>query len=259
MKILVAYKRVVDFTPGRPHAPRRNGNGNGNGKRKPTSPTSRLVRTLGAGDQVVEYFKPAAKPAWMTAEQWGRLPPSITVREVRRTVKRNGFRPITVTVVTTLLDPDAYPAEEVVELRLTRWVVETNIRHLKTTLGMGVLKCKTLDGVRKERLVFLLLYNLIRALMLRAARRQRVNVNRLSFADALAWLRFADAGPGGAAGAAGAAADTGQAPPTLKVNPLREGRLEPRVLKRQKKEFPYMTAPRATLKAQLRATYCDMS
>ena len=116
-----------------------------------------------------------------------------------------------------------------------------------------------LDGVRKERLVFLLLYNLIRALMLRAARRQRVNVNRLSFADALAWLRFADAGPGGAAGAAGAAADTGQAPPTLKVNPLREGRLEPRVLKRQKKEFPYMTAPRATLKAQLRATYCDMS
>ena len=60
----------------------------------------------------------------------------------------------TVTVVTTLLDADAYPAEELIELRMTRWMVETNIHHLKITLGMDVLKCKTLDGVRKERLVF---------------------------------------------------------------------------------------------------------
>ncbi len=180
----------------------------------------------------------------MAAEQWEQLPASITVREVRRTVKRNGFRPITVTVVTTLLDADAYPADELIELRLTRWMVETNIRHLKITLGMDVLKCKTLDGVRKERLIFLLLYNLIRLLMLRAARRQRVNVSRLSFADTLAWLRFGDASA---------------APPALKVNPLREGRLEPRVLKRQKKEFPYMTARRAVLRAQLHAIHCDMS
>ena len=246
------HKRVVDFTPGRPHAPRRSkckSKGKGAGK-----PTSRLVRTLGEDDQVVEYFKPAQKPAWMAAERWEQLPDSIAVREVRRTVKRKGFRPITVTVVTTLLDPDVYPADELVELRLTRWMVETNIRHLKTTPGMDVLKCKTVEGVRKERLVFLLLYNLIRLLMLRAARRQRVNINRLSFADALAWLRFAEAGPG-----AGAAGGADAAPPALKVNPLREGRLEPRALKRQKKEFPYMTVPRAAFKAQLRATYCDMS
>jgi hypothetical protein len=244
----VHHKRVVDFTPGRPHARRRKGKGKGKRKGEVDAdagkPTSRLVRTLGENDQLVEYFKPAAKPAWMGAEPWEQLPPSIVVREVRRTVRRKGFRPITVTVVTTLLDADAYPAEELIELRLTRWMVETNIRHLKITLGMDVLKCKTLDGVRKERLVFLLLYNLIRLLMLRAARCQRVNVNRLSFADTLAWLRLGDA-------------DT--PPPALKVNPLREGRLEPRVLKRQKKEFPYMTAPRAVLKAQLRAIHCDMS
>lgn len=238
----VHHKRIVDFTPGRPHARRRKGKGRGKGNSGAGKPTSRVVRTLGEHDQVVEYFKPAQKPAWMGAEQWEQLPPSITVREVRRTVRRNGFRPITVTVVTTLLDADAYPADELVELRLTRWMVETNIRHLKITLGMDVLKCKTLDGVRKERLVFLLLYNLIRLLMLRAARHQRVNVNRLSFADTLAWLRLGDAGT---------------APPNLKVNPLREGRLEPRVLKRQKKEFPYMTAPRAVLKAQLRTLHCD--
>jgi hypothetical protein len=179
----------------------------------------------------------------MTREQWEQLPASITVREVRRTVKRRGFRAITVTIVTTLLDPARYPADELVELRLTRWMVETNIRHLKVTLGMDVLKCKTLDGVRKERMIFLLVYNLIRVLMLEAARRQGVNVNRISFADTLAWLRHGD---------------VGSSPRRdLKVNPLRAARLEPRALKRQKKQFPYMTRPRAELKAELRARHGD--
>src|SRR5215207_6459265 len=106
----------------------------------------------------------------MSNEQWEALPQSITLREVRRTVKRKGFRPITVTILTTLLDADAYPANELIELRLTRWLIETNIRHLKVTLKMDELKCKTLDGVRKERMIFLLVYNLIRLVMLRAGK-----------------------------------------------------------------------------------------
>jgi hypothetical protein len=162
------------------------------------------------------------------------------VREIRRTVQRNGFRPITVTIVTTLLDEQAYPADELIELRLTRWMVETNIRHLKITMGMDVLKCKTLQGVRKERLIFLLVYNLIRLLMLKAARRQGVHVNRLSFSDTLAWLRLGHI----------------DQCPDLIVNPVRLGRLEPRVLKRPKKQFPYMTLLRAILKSQLREKYC---
>jgi hypothetical protein len=68
-----------------------------------------------------------------------------------------------------------------------------------------------------------------------------VNVNRLSFADTLAWLRYGDIA----------------VLPQLVINPLRPGRLEPRVLKRAKKQFPYMTCPRAQLKAQLRALHCD--
>jgi hypothetical protein len=231
------HRRLVDFTPNRPHAhPRR-----GKSTKRAGKPRSRAVGVLGKEDQIVEYFKPVNKPAWLEEARWNALPCSITVREIRRTVKRNGFRPIIVTIVTTLLDPQKYPADELIELRLSRWMVEINIRHLKTTLGMDVLKCKTLEGVRKERLVFLLVYNLIRVLMLRAAQRQRVNVNRLSFADTLAWLRLGEL----------------TLPPVVKINPLRLGRLEPRVIKRQKKEFPYMTSPRATLKAQLRARLCD--
>jgi Transposase DDE domain len=233
----VHHRRLVNFTPQRAHAhPRK-----GKSSKRSGKPRSALLKTLGKDDQLVEYFKPTEKPAWMDQQEWDSLPGSITVREIRRTVKRHGFRPITRTIVTTLLDPERYPADELVELRLTRWMIETNIRHLKITLGMDVLKCKSLAGVRKERLIFLLVYNLIRILMLKAARAQTVNVNRLSFADTLAWLRYGDL----------------SSCPALVINPLRPGRLEPRAIKRQKKEFPYMTSPRAQLKEQLRAAYRD--
>lgn len=231
------HRRIVDFTPERAHAHPRKGKSSKRGGK----PRSRVIESLGKDDQLVECFKPVEKPAWMSARQWSQLPGSITLREIRRTVKRHGFRPITVTIVTTLLDPDAYPADELIELRLSRWMIETNLRHLKVTLRMDELKCKTLDGVRKERAVFLLVYNLIRMIMLRCARRQGVNINRLSFADTLAWLRHGDP----------------SRRPDLKINPLRPGRLEPRVRKRAKKQFPYMTIPRAELKSQLRARYRD--
>ena len=233
----VHHKRIVDFTPGRSHVPKKKNTA----RKSAGQPRSRLVKTLGAQDQLVEYFKPPIKPDWMTAPQWMAVPESILVREIRRTVKRNGFRPITVTIVTTLLDPESYPADELVELRLSRWMVETNLRHLKITLGMDILKCKTVEGIRKERMMFLLVYNQLRRVMLQAARSQGVNVNRLSFADTLAWLRHGDI----------------SVLPRFKINPLRPGRLEPRVLKRAKKQYPYMVRPRAELKAQLRALHCD--
>lgn len=234
----VHHKRIVDFTTGRSHVPRKNNAA----KQSAGKPRSRQVKRLGPQDQLVEYFKPPRRPDWMSQQQWDEaVPASILVREIRRTVKRHGFRPITVTIVTTLLDPDAYPADELIDLRLSRWMVETNLRHLKMTLGMDILKCKTVEGIRKERLMFLLVYNQLRRVMLQAARAQGVNVNRLSFADTLAWLRYGDIA----------------VLPQLVINPLRPGRLEPRVLKRAKKQFPYMTCPRAQLKAQLRALHCD--
>jgi len=235
----VHHLRIVDFTPGRPHV----GKEKRTRKKSAGKTRSRFIQMLGKEDQLVEYFKPVQKPGWISAEQWMEIPESITVREIRRTVKRHGFRPITITIVTTLLDPEQYPADELIELRLTRWMIETNLRHLKVTLGMGTLKCKTLDGVRKERLIFLLVYNLIRMIMLRSARRQGVNINRLSFADTLAWLRHGNLNDC----------------PTLIINPLRPGRLAPRSLKGGKHRFPYMTRPRSELQSELEAKHKDMS
>jgi len=105
-------KRIVDFTAGRGHVqPAR-----GKSQRKKGRPRSRWIGTLDKDDQLVEWFKPKERPAWMTQEQFDALPASITVREVRRRVRLPTGQRIVVTLVTTLLDPVAYPARELVRL-----------------------------------------------------------------------------------------------------------------------------------------------
>jgi len=183
----VHHRRIVDFTKGRPHT--------AEGKDAVAGmPRSRWVKSLGKEDQLVEYFKPQGRPAWMSRADYDALPDSVLVRELRRTVRRPGLGGVTLTMVTTLTDPLAYPVGELLELRLRRWDVETNLRHLKITMNMDVLRCKTKRGVRKELAVFCLVYNLVRVVMLEAARRQEVPVARVSFADALKWVRHARPG-----------------------------------------------------------------
>lgn len=223
-------KIIVSFRYRRRHAgqfPR----GQGKGK-----PASEWVMRLGPNDQVVRYFKPKDKPSWMTPEQFDALPASLLVREVRYRVGQKGFRTKEVTLVTTLLDSDQYPAAELAERFLDRWLIEGSFDHLKTTMGAAVLHCKTVAGVTKELWAFVLVYNLVRQVMLEAARRQEVDPGRISFVDALRWL---------------AAAEVGAELCELVVNPLRQGRYEPRVIKRRMKEYLLMTKSRAVLKQEM--------
>ena len=199
-------------------------------------PRSRWLKKLGREDQLVEYFKPPKKPVWLTAEQYAALPDAVQVRELRFRVRLPGRRPRVITVVTTLLDPDPYTAKELARLYEKRWQVETNLRHLKQTLGLDVLRCRTFPGVMKELLMFVVAYNLVRRVMAEAARRQQVDANRISFVDALRWLRQAR---------------RGEAVPQLKVNRERPGRYEPRVRKRRPKQFALRRKPRAVLRATL--------
>jgi hypothetical protein len=227
----VHHGRVVDFKRGRPHTPK--------GKKAVTAgmPRSRWIKSLGKEDQLVEYFKPAARPLWMRRDEYDALPKSIIVREVRRTVCRPGLGKVTLTMVTTLTDPKAYPPKELLDLRLRRWDVETSIGHLKTTMGLDVLRCKSEQGVRKELAVFCLVYNLVRAVMLEASKRQEVPVSRISFIDALKWMRHAR---------------PGDVLPELLVNPQRPNRVEPRCKKRRPKHYDLMNKPRSTLRKILR-------
>jgi len=226
----VHHLRIVDFKKNRPYC--------GEGHQAVAGmPRSRWIKSLGQEDQLVEYFKPRQGPTWMAPSDYAALPDSILVRELRRTVVRPGLGKITLTLVTTLCDPVKYPAQELLELRLRRWDVETNIGHLKTTMKMDVLRCKTEQGVRKELSVFALVYNLVRVVMLQAARRQSVAVSRISFADAYKWMRHV--GPGDVL-------------PPLIINPRRPDRIEPRCRKRRPKKYPLMIRPRAVLRKLLK-------
>ncbi len=87
------------------------------------------------------------------------------MREIYYYIIIPGFRTGRVSLITTLLDTTVYPTLEVLKLYAERWTVELNLKHLKTTLGMEVLRCKTPSMVRKELYVYLLAYNLLRSLM----------------------------------------------------------------------------------------------
>lgn len=194
-------------------------------------------RHTAAPDRLVRYAKPGRRPPWLTAEEYDALPAEVQVREIRVRVRTPGRRVRTLVLVTTLLDRRRYPARAIARAFERRWQVETNLAHLKTTMGMDVLKSRTADGVRKEILVFALAYNLVRRVMRAAADRQGVAVDRVSFVDALRWLRQAR---------------PGEELPDLVVHPYRPGRFDPRVKKRRPKQYPRMTRPRAELKKELR-------
>jgi hypothetical protein len=223
-------KQIVDFTPRRPYT-RPVDKARSEGR-----PRSRWVRQLGVTDQVVEWFKPRKHPDWMSDQEYAELPESLLLRELRYEIRGAGSRTRFVTLVTTLLDADAYPLEALAQLYGSRWRVELHLRHLKQTMKMDTLKCKTSDGVLKELIVYALVYNLVRLVMCEAARRQSVVVERVSFVDAYRWL---------------SAASPRDDLPKLIVNPHRPGRIEPRVRKRRPKQFPVMKKPRSELRKDL--------
>jgi hypothetical protein len=224
-------KQIVDFTPGRAHA--RPGQ-----KRVPKGiPRSRWIRAYGLTDQVVEYFKPAGRPERMSEAEYRALPESIVVRELRYRIEVPGFRTQEVTLVTTLIDAELYPADALAELYGTRWRVEEHLKALKQTMKRDVLKCMTVEGVLKELTMYALAYNLVRVTMCAAAGRQGVAPDRVSFIDALRWLRGAEAG---------------EEMPELVINPWRPGRSEPRCKKRRPKQYDRMRVPRAELRKRLR-------
>jgi hypothetical protein len=128
----------------------------------------RTGRRLGKDDHLVVWTRPQ-RPKWMSAEQYATLPDELTLREVRIRVAQKGFRTETLIVVTTLLDAERYPSEEIALLYRRRWQAELHLRSLKIVLQMDHLRCKTPERVRNEFFTHLLGYNLIRGVMAAAA------------------------------------------------------------------------------------------
>jgi Transposase DDE domain len=228
----VGARQIVDFTPGRPFVMP-------SVRRTPAVkgiPRSRWLKTVGLHDQLVTWFKPKTRPAWLAREALAALPESLVLREVRYRIDRPGFRTREITLVTTLLDAEFYRVADLAELYRQRWQVETSLAQLKTTMKMDVLHCKTVPGVLKELTIFAIVYNLVRMVMWQSATLQHIGVERISFLDALRWL-----------GALSTRTPLG----ALIANPERPHRVEPRVKKRRPKPFPLMITPRHALRQQL--------
>ena len=158
---------------------------------------------LGKDDHLVVWKKPTSIRS-VDRRTYDALPESITVREVRFRVEQPGFRTRAIVVVTTLLDPEQATQEELASLYRARWNNELDLRSIKITLQMDMLRCKTPELVRKEIWTHVLAYNLIRTVMAQAAAGEGLAPRSISFKATLQVLEAfrpviacqADRGPG---------------------------------------------------------------
>ena len=146
----------------------------------------RKGKRLGRGDHIVRWRKPTMRTVdWQTYKS---LPESLTIRETRVRTHVPGFRSQTFVVVTTLLDPEQATPEDLALLYRARWNNELDLRSIKSTMQMDVLRCKTPELVRKEVWTHILAYNLIRTVMAQAASRHDIEPRTISFKGALQTL-----------------------------------------------------------------------
>jgi hypothetical protein len=137
----------------------------------------------------MRWAKPDRKIETWGKSLWAELPDALAVRIVRFRVAVPGFRTEEIVLITTLLDPKAYPDEAIMALYLRRWAVELHFRNIKTTLGLDVLRCHSPELIEKEIWLQVTAYNLVRALMLEAAWTHSVALERLSFKGTVDTLR----------------------------------------------------------------------
>jgi putative transposase len=214
----------------------------------------RRGRRLGPGDHLITWTRPK-KPTWMTPEAYDQIPETLRLREVQFDVMVPGCRVKTITVVTTLIDPQKYSREDIAALYGFRWNAELDIRQIKQTLHLDHVRCKTPEMVRRELWVTLLAYNLIRKVIATSAAIHQKQPRQLGFTRACqsilaSWMLFAT----GACREARRMYDMMLAQIAANEVANRPGRIEPRVLKRRRHRYPLMQRPRAQLQAELGKT-----
>jgi putative transposase len=214
----------------------------------------RRGRRLGPGDHLITWTRPQ-RPTWMSPEQYGQMPETLTLREVQFDVTVPGRRVETLTVITTLTDPQKYSRQDIADLYGFRWNAELDIRQIKQTLHLDHVRCKTPQMVRRELWVTLLAYNLIRKVIATAAAVHQKQPRQLGFTRACqsllaSWMLLAT----GACREVHTLYTTMLAHIAANEVANRPGRIEPRVLKRRRHRYLLMKRPRAQLQAELGKT-----
>ena len=198
----------------------------------------RRGQSLGTRDHLVCWRKPAARPEWMTPEQYAGFPDELTVREARVDHK---------VLVTTLIDDRQVGKDDLGALYARRWNVELDLRNLKTTTGMDVLNCQTPQMNEKQLWVHLLAYNVIRLLMAQAASNAGLDPRDLSFKHTVQlWTEWVSRG-------LSATKDCGLLFTLIAKCRVgnRPGRIEPRMRKRRPKPYPWLKIPRVQARRKI--------
>ena len=205
-----------------------------------------IKKRLGENDLLLEWKRGEVPARGRTPEEWAATAETILVRQIRVIVAVPGLRTTELHLLTTLLDPEEYPAADFAELYRRRWEAELNLRSIKTAMGMDVLRCKSPAMIVKEVQMFVIAYNLVRIVMVEAAVRNKADICRLSFAGTLSAIRqwspkiAREKSP-----AARRKLYTLMLAAIAKdLLPDRPNRTEPRAVKRRTKGYPLLNKPR---------------
>jgi len=213
----------------------------------------RKGKRLGKEDHIVRWKRPLIRSLSWQAQKV--LPEYLTVRECRIHIEQAGFRSKSIVVVTTLLDAEQFTKEDLASLYRSRWNAELDLRSVKQTLQMDILRCKTPELVRKEIWTHILTYNLIRTIMAQAATRHGIQPRTISFKASLQFLeefqRLIDYQE-----------HRGRTHRMMLYQQLldsiasqrvadRPDRFEPRLLKRRPKHFAFLRKPRHVIKSEM--------
>lgn len=209
----------------------------------------RKGKKIGPNDRLQTWSKPIKQPSGssLSKDEWEQLPEQMEIRIVRVKGPNRKGKSTTKYLVTTLLDPDRYPAEEIGSLYFHRWEIELRIRDIKTTMGMEMLRTRSPEMIRKEIMMHMIAYNALRLLMLKAGRKHGQNPRRLSFKGSLQVLLTSVTGFTGVWKKPGIRRRE-RANLLWKfaerIIPDRPGRNEPRKLKRRPKSYGWLQEPR---------------
>ena len=203
-------------------------------------------KPLGQNDWLVTWKRGGSPSLWLEASVWALLPKELTVRMVSGSCFVKGFRVRRVTLVTTLLDPKLYPAQELLQAYLRRWRLEMCLDDLKTTLTMEMLRSLSPQMLHKEIYAHLIAYNLVRWTMAQAALAHDTALERISFKGTLDGLRQFTHAMSQARTKAKRLALWTKLLEILASDlvPERPGRREPRAVKRIKWKYPHLCRPR---------------
>ena len=210
----------------------------------------RRGQRLGADDHLVEWSKPQ-RPDWLDQETYDRLPDTLRVREMKFAVRERGFRTQSVVVVTTLHDATKVTRDDLADLYRQRWHAELDLRNLKSTMSLDVLRCKTPEMVRTELWMGILAYNLVRHSLAQAAFIVEGSPRQLSFCTALQFLANTWLLAAVSSRELHRLIDLRLTDLASQIVGNRPNRIEPRAIKRRPTPHDWLTKPRATARAEL--------